>query len=105
MAKFIFVYHGGSMPESDGEVAEVMAMWKAWFEDIGQDVVDRGNPVGLSKTVYSDRVADDGGSNPTAGYSLVRAGDIDDAVAKAKGCPILKRGGSVEVAEVIELEI
>ena len=105
MPKFMFVYHGGSMPETDAEVAEVMAMWKAWFADIGQDVVDPGNPVGMSKTVFADRVADDGGANPTSGYSIVSASDADDAVTKAKGCPILKRGGSVEVAEVIELEM
>ena len=105
MPKFIYVYHGGSMPQSDAEVAEVMGMWKAWFGEIGQDVVDPGNPVGMSKTVFADRVADDGGANPTSGYSIVSASDVDDAVAKAKGCPILKRGGSVEVAEVIELPL
>ena len=103
MPKFVFVYHGGSKPETEAAIADTMAMWKAWFEGMGSDVVDPGNPVGLSKTVYGDRVEDNGGSNPTSGYSLVNAKDMDDALAKAKACPLLKSGGSVEVAEAIEM--
>ena len=103
MAKFVLVYHGGSKPETEAAIAETMAKWKAWFEEIGADVVDPGNPVGLSKTVYSDRVEDNGGSNPTSGYSLINAKDMDEAVAKAKGCPLLESGGSIEIAEAIEM--
>ena len=31
------------------------------------------------------------------------ASDLDDATSKAKGCPILEAGGSVELAEVIDM--
>ena len=105
MAKFVFVYHGGSKPETEAAVAETMAMWKSWLEGMGSDVVDPGNPVGMSKTVYADRVEDNGGANPTSGYTLVNAEDINDALAKAKGCPILKSGGSIEVAEAFEMNM
>ena len=44
-----------------------------------------------------------GGSNPLTGYTIVTADDLDAAVAMAKGCPILSSGGSVEVAETIEM--
>lgn len=103
MPKFAFIYHGGSKPETEAEVAEVMAKWMAWFEGMGADVVDGGNPVGLSKTVFVDRVEDNGRANPTSGYSLVNAKDMDDAIAKAEKCRILSAGGSVEVAEAIEM--
>ena len=103
MPKFVFVYHGGGKPSSPEEGAQVMQKWMEWLGGLGSDVVDMGNPVGLSKTVYADRVADDGGSNPTSGYSLVNAKDIDDAVAKAKRCPILESGGNIEVAEAMEM--
>ena len=104
MAKFIFVYHGGKMPETEEEGAQVMADWQAWLGGMGEAVVDGGNPVGMSSTVHSDgSVTGDGGSNPTSGYSLVSADSIDSALDLAKGCPILKAEGSVEVAETLEM--
>ena len=98
MAKYLFVYHGGSPPEPD-EFMSVMAAWMGWFQGMGDAVVDGGNPVGPSYTVSSDGVADNGGSNPASGYSLINADSVEDALEMAKGCPILERGGSVEVAE------
>ncbi len=104
MVKYLFVYHGGSHPETDEEVAEVMDAWGQWFGGMGAAVVDGGNPVGQSSTVHSDgSVTGDGGSNPASGYSLIEASDLDDALVKAKGCPILAGGGSVEVAEAFDM--
>ena len=55
MAKYVLTYRSkGAMPESEEEVAEVMAAWGAWFEQIGGDLVDGGNPIGQSKTVATD---------------------------------------------------
>ncbi len=48
-------------------------------------------------------VAKDGGANPVSGYSLIEAKDYEEAVTKAKGCPILTGGGSVEVAEAFDM--
>lgn len=102
MPKFVFAYHGGKAPENPGEGAEVMAKWQAWFGTMGDAVVDGGNPVGPSKTVSKDGVADDGGSNPLGGYSLVQAENIEAAVEMAKGCPIMDHG-TVEVAEAMDM--
>lgn len=104
MSKYLFVYHGGSQPEGEEAVAEVMNAWGEWLGSMGSAVVDGGNPVGMSSTVKSDSsVANDGGSNPASGYSLIEAADIDEALSKAKGCPILSAGGSVEVAEAFDM--
>ncbi len=104
MAKYLFVYHGGSKPESDAEIAAIMDAWGQWFGSMGSAVVDGGNPVGMSSTVQSDgSVVDNGGANPASGYSLIEASSLDDALAKAKGCPILQAGGTVEVAEAIDM--
>lgn len=104
MAKYLFVYHGGENPKTDEEVAEVLDAWGSWMGSMGAAVVDGGNPVGLSKTVNPDgSVADNGGANPASGYGLFEAADLDDAIAKAKGCPILQAGGSVELAECIDM--
>ena len=85
MPKFVFAYHGGSMPETPEEGEKVMAAWGAWFEGLGSAVVDGGNPVGMSKTVTANGVEDNGGANPLSGYSIVEAANIDDACEMAKG--------------------
>lgn len=104
MAKYLFVYHGGKHPESEAEVAEVMDAWGTWMGSMGAAVVDGGNPVGMSTTVNSDgSTADNGGANPASGYGLFEATDHDDAVAKAKGCPILQAGGSIELAPCVDM--
>ena len=104
MPKYLYVYHGGGdMPESEEEGAKVMQEWMAWFGTLGDAVVDGGNPTTIARTVSAGGVADGGGSNPTTGYSVVSAASIDDAVAKARGCPIVGAGGSVEVCEILEM--
>ena len=105
MPKFVLAYHGGSaMPDTEAEMAQVMEIWGAWFGSLGDALVDGGNPISTTVTVGSDgSTSDGGGSNPLTGYSLINAGDIDAAVAHAKGCPVLANGGSVEVAEAIDM--
>ena len=71
---------------------------------MGSAVVDGGNPVGESSTVQRNgTVVDNGGANPASGYSLIEAPDLDDAISKAKGCPVLTLGGSIEVAEAFAM--
>ena len=104
MSKYLFVYHGGENPESQEEVAEVMDAWGQWLGSMGSSVIDGGNPVGISATVQSNgSVVNNGGDNPASGYSLVEASDLNEALTKAKGCPVLSAGGTVEVAEAIDM--
>lgn len=104
MAKFLFVYHGGKKPETKEEVAKVMDAWGRWLGSMGAAVLDGGNPVGQSYTVRSNgTVVDNGGANPVSGYSLIEATDRNDAISKAKGCPILAVGGSIELAEAFDM--
>lgn len=103
MPKFVFAYHGGKAPESPEEGQKVMAAWNAWYQSMGSAVVDGGGPAGPSRTVTAGGVADDGGANPLSGLTQVEAADLDAAVKMAQGCPILSDGGSVEVAEVLQM--
>jgi hypothetical protein len=104
MAKYLFVYHGGSRPETKDAQAKVMAAWGEWFGSMGKAVINGGNPVGKSWTVKSlGSVTKDGGANPVSGYSLIEAKDYEEAAAKAKGCPLLSSGGSVEIAEALDM--
>ena len=105
MAKYLFVYHGGGkMPPTEEAKQKAMAAWGAWFGSMGKAVINGGNPVGKSWTVKSDgSVTRDGGSNPASGFSLIEAKDYDGAAKLAAGCPLLANGGSVEIAEVMDM--
>ena len=102
MSNYIFAYHGGKKPESPEAGAELMAKWQAWIGGLGDAMVNPGTPLGMSKTVSSNGVSDDGGSNPLSGFSIVKADSMDAALEMAKGCPHLDHG-TIEVAEMMEM--
>ena len=106
MPKYILAYHNSptELPEGEQAQQDLMAAWGAWFENMGAAVVQPGNPVGMSKTVSAEGVADNGGANPVSGLTIVEAADQDAACEMAEGCPMVVDGnGSVEVAEVIQM--
>jgi hypothetical protein len=103
MPNYIIAYHGGNKPESPEEGAKHMAKWKAWVEGLGDAAVNPGTPLGKSKTVSSSGVSDDGGPDPMSGFSIVKADSMDAALEMAKACPFLETGGTLEVAEVMEM--
>lgn len=102
MPDYVFAYHGGKKPESAEEGQKEMEKWGAWFAQMGDAVVNPGNPVGQSWTVSASGVSHDGGANPLSGFTVIRADSMDAAAAMAKGCPIVGTG-SVEIAEVMEM--
>ena len=105
MPKFILAYHGGPGSMSPEEGQAHMANWKAWMDGLGDAVVDRGMPVGPSKTVSSDGVADDGGSNPLSGITILQADDMDAALEMVKGSPHVNVGGTIEIAQAMDMEM
>ncbi|MEM7215869.1 MAG: YciI family protein [Pseudomonadota bacterium] len=102
MAKFFYAYHGGKRPETPEAGMEMMSRWNSWLDSLGAAAVDRGNPVGMSKTVSASGVVDNGGSNPLSGFSIVEADSIETAVELSKGCPHLDHG-SIEIAEIMDM--
>jgi hypothetical protein len=99
MGKYVLAYKGGGMPESEEEGRRVMEAWTAWFGGLGDSVMDMGNPFGASAAVGNGTT-----TSGLTGYSIVTAGSLDEALAKAEGCPILDGdAGSVEVYETIEM--
>lgn len=103
MPNYMFIYHGGKTPETPEEGEKTMAAWMAWMEEVGDAWIDRGAPAGMSMTVFADRTTEDGGANPVTGYSLVTAASQKAACDMARGCPLVADGGSVEVAEAIQM--
>lgn len=106
MSDYILAYHNGNMkkPETKEAGAEMMEKWKAWVEGLGEAMVNPGTPLGMSKTVSSSGISDDGGSNPLSGYSILKADSMDAALEVAKGSPHVEFGGTIEVAEIMEMK-
>jgi hypothetical protein len=103
MAKYLLLYEGGSMPETEAEQAAAMKAWDAWFHQIGGAVADAGNPF----TPASKKVTADGsisaGAGSASGYSVLEADSLDAAADLAKGCPVLEGGASISVYETFEV--
>jgi len=102
MAKFVYLYTGGQLPETAEAQEQAMQAWVAWFGTLGAAVTDMGNPFGASATVKSGGVVPVSALN-AGGYSIVEAASLDDATAKTAGCPVLSGGGTVEVYEALPM--
>jgi hypothetical protein len=101
MANYLLTYYGGGMPETEEASAQVMAAWTAWFEQLGDALVDGGNPTSHSRAISPDGSVMDATSAPS-GYSIIRAQDLDAAVKAAQGCPVLGGGSTIVVSETFE---
>jgi len=97
MKKYVFMYHG-AWPE---KTQENMDAWMNWFAEIGDSIVDSGNPLGPGRevtTTGSRDLAVDG--EAVTGYSIVSADSIDDAEKLLANCPIVT---SVRIYEAISM--
>jgi len=98
MANFVLLYHGGKMPATPEEGAAVMQAWTTWFSELGDAVVDGGNPASGSRTIAANGTVTTDTAGPS-GYSIIKADSLDAAVALVKGCPVFAGGASVQVVE------
>jgi hypothetical protein len=96
MPTFVFSYRN---PTGYVSTAETRAAWMAWFDAMGDQLVDLGKPVSDTASV-GDCTRE---ATELGGYSLVVADDLEGALAIAKGCPYLGRGGGVEVGQLAEV--
>ncbi len=88
MKNFVYIYdNGGDM--GDMPMEEVKAAWMAWFEKLGDKLVDAGNPFNDGAQAITK-----GGvmavTKPATGYSIVKASSMDEAIDTAQGCPLLQ---------------
>ena len=100
MGTYHLAYKGGTMPDTDVEREAAMAAWGTFLGGRGDAVVDAGNPFGPAMTIAPSGAVSEGATSGLSGYSIITSGNLTDATASAKGCPILAHGGSVEVHEI-----
>jgi len=97
MPTFVFAYRR-SPARTPAPTPESTAEWKAWFDAMGDDLVDLGKPAAGASTLGNC-----GPGTELGGYSVISAADLDAALNVAKGCPQLNRDGGVEVAQLVDV--
>ena len=116
MKEFLLVFRReATSKESPLSPEQLQAMMKPWQDWIGSiaaknKLVDSGNRlVPEGKVVKPNGIITNGPFVETkeaiGGYTMVRAESLDEATELSKDCPILQVGGSVEIREIIPMEI
>src|SRR6185437_16613268 len=108
MKKFVFVYHGSDVMENaDPETRKAsMEKWMGWFGTFKDKMVDGGNPFASGGKSVSAKGATTVSHDmmPATGYTIINAKDMDEAVAVAKGCPLVESAsGTIEVYEAMPM--
>ena len=98
MSRFLIVYRGG--PSESGSAQHNPNLWQAWFDGLGDAVLDRGNLTHSSVEIPNRLLGPKLSSSSLSGYSVVEADDFDSAVKLAEACPIFDEDGSVEIARL-----
>lgn len=97
MKKFVFLYQGLWEPGNK----EMMDGWTSWMAEIGDSLVDGGNPFGQGREVTNTGSSDlTLGPESTTGYSIVEAETMDDAEKLLANCPIVT---SVQIYEAMAM--
>lgn len=115
MKEFALIFRNSANTDfkpSPEQMQQILNDWMNWMGSIAaQDkLADRGNRLSMSdaKTVKPGDMVTDGPYTEVKefinGYIVVKTATIDEAVAIAKECPILKVGGNVEVRKVVSPE-
>ena len=83
--------------------AEGMQAWKRWVEDNAQAIVDNGAPLGKTKRVTKDGIADT--RNNLAAYTVVQAESQEAAARLFEGHPhfTIFPGDGVEIMECLPM--
>ena len=111
MAEFALIFRNEPTPNfkpSPEQIQEIMTEWGAWFKTIGanEQLINMGSRLSSEgKTVHADNSITIGPYTEIkeiiTGYIVIKAENIDGATEIAKGCPILKVGGNVEIRTTI----
>jgi hypothetical protein len=113
MAEFLYLYRGGERGATAEESERIMQKWMNWFKDLtaSGNLKDGGQPLEAEGKVVKSKggPVTDGpfaeAKDLVGGYTLVEAATLDRAAELARGCPILERGGAVEVRPIMKLDM
>jgi hypothetical protein len=113
MEKYMFIFHGGQVTDSSPEAMQAhFGKWMTWIESLskagkyvaGEPLIPGGKLVsGKNKTVTDGPYTE--GKEVVGGFFIVNAETMDEAVAISKDCPDFELGGSVQVRQVMKMDM
>ena len=103
MKRYIIVYFGGTHPTTAEEGKKQFKKYRQWLADLGDTVESPANPVKNSNTIHPDGSVSSGSITEMSGYTIIKEDTLEKALAKAKDCPFLEIGGTLEVSELVEM--
>ena len=114
MEKFMLIFQGGPDHEmSAAQMQEDMGKWMAWIEKLtktnqylsGEPLLPGGKLVAGTggKSVTDGPYTE--GKEVVGGYFLIEAKDMNEAVTISKDCPGFVYGGSVQVRQVMKVDM
>jgi len=114
MAKFMYLFRSDPVeyraisPEQMQQIVKKWMEWKDGLEkngyvhQLGERLEATGKVIrGKTKTVTDGPYVEV--KDSIQGYMLLEAKDLDLALELAKGCPLLERGGTVEVRPFVSM--
>ena len=110
MKRFIVIYNAppeamASMSTATKEEKEAgMKAWMDWKDSMGEKVIDLGAPLTGGQRINSNGKTQNSGNN-VAGYSIIQAQNMDEAVSSLTNHPHLQwtNGCDIEVHQCIEM--
>lgn len=114
MKEFLFIFRrdfsSGYSQLSPQQLQAMTKPWQDWMGSIAAQnkLANSGNRLhNEGKVVKPNDVITDGPyveiKEAIGGYIIVKANSLDEAAELAKGCPILRLGGNVEVRGIVEM--
>ena len=110
MKEFALLFRASNVDFSNVSHEEVQAMekkWQDWAGGIAAQGKLASNGQRLSqegKVLKAGGIITDGPfveiRERLGGFMIVRADDMDEAITLAHGCPVLERGGTVEIRPI-----
>ncbi|MEQ9297218.1 MAG: YciI family protein [Cyclobacteriaceae bacterium] len=115
MKEYMYLFRGGDgreLNQSPEQMQAHMQAWGVWMQALGKSGnFVTGLPLQSGGKVVENHgeVITDGpfaeGKELVGGYLIVKANDLDHAADLSKQCPIFERGGTVEVREIMPMDI
>jgi len=104
MPTYLVTYHGGpGMPSDPAAAQQMITAFQAWVAEVGAAMRDPGAPLAEARTVSSDSESPGQQEASIGGYTILEAGDLDNAVRLVRSHPFLARGGLLQVSEAVSV--
>lgn len=112
MEKFMFIFHGGMNPNQSAEAMQAnMGKWMTWIEKLnkegryvsGEPLLPGGKLVKGQKTVTDGPYTE--GKEIVGGFFIVNAKDMEEAVKLTEDYPGFEQGGTVQVRQIMKMDM